>query len=220
MTVLLGRTHSAAGSTHDDASDPEGTEPDRRGLWRDRVFVGILAGAALLELAFVQLFSTYPLTMQSVFGHSEAVIGLLMATNTVLIVAFEMVIVHRFGGSRVLGTVAAGCLLLVGGFVLVPQHPSLGLAFLAVVIITFGEMLTVPFIEGAIANRVPEASIGRAMGAYNATFATTFVLGPVIGTWAFDAYGFLWLWIGGGGVLAIAGLVFWQVGRLAGKPST
>ena len=194
-------------------------------LWRDGVFVAVLGFSLVLNLAFAQLFGTYPLTMHADFGFSEAFVGALLAFNTVLIVLFEMVLIHWLGSVRPLRIVAAGSLVLAAGLALVPFGPTLGLAFLAVAVITVGEMLTHPVLEGFVANHVPAATIGRAMGLLTATFAITTVVAPILGTAAYDLWGYRSLWLGSAAVTLVSAIGFAAVearsvrgGRQAEKP--
>ncbi len=85
----------------------------------------------------------------------------------------------------------------------------IAIAFVAIGVLTIGEMLTHPVLEGYVAGRVPEASLGRAMGALTACFAIVFPLAPLIGTWVYEVYGHQVLWASSGAVslLAVCGFV-------------
>lgn len=195
-----------------------GAAQARASLWRDKVFVGVLACAAMMDLAFIQLFGTYPLTLHQDFAYSEVWIGGFLALNTVLIVLFEMVLVHRVAGLRPLYVVALGNLLLAIGFALVPLGSRLGLAVLAMVVITVGEMLTAPMLEGFVASRVPEAALARAMGLMTATFAITFVVAPIVGTAVYGLWGYRTLWLSAACCASLAALGYLLVGRSLRAP--
>jgi MFS family permease len=61
-------------------------------------------------------------------------------------------------------------------------------------VITIGEMLTYPVIEGFVVGLASTYTIGRAVGMLNAVFAGTFVLAPLIGTAIYDIWGYRTLW--------------------------
>jgi MFS family permease len=183
----------AAHSSRPDETLPDDTSPTRV-LLRSGSFLAMLACAALMTLAFGQLMGTYPLTLKQDFGHSEAIIGALMALNTLLIVAFEMVLQYRLVAARAPRVIAAGCLTLAVGYLLVPYDPRLSFAILAMTVITIGEMLTYPVIEGFVVGLASTYTIGRAVGMLNAVFAGTFVLAPLIGTAIYDIWGYRTLW--------------------------
>ncbi len=198
----------AAGVRAADADVGEREPTPARSLWRDRVFVAALGCTVLLDLVFVQLFGTYPLTLHQDFAYSEAMVGAVLAFSTILIVLFEMVLVHRLSGRRPLAVVASGCVAVTIGFALIPYDPRVLFALLAVAIITLGEMLTHPIIEGFVADRVPEAQMGRAMGILTAAFSITFVLAPIVGTLVYDLYGYRILWLGNAAVALVTALGF------------
>lgn len=176
--------------------------------WLNRRMVGFLAATVLLNLAFAQLFATYPLSLSRDLAISEVWIGLLLASNTLLIVAFEMVLLHRFASSRPLRVIALGALAQAAGFLVVPFGERLSVAFVGIGILTLGEMLTHPVAEGFVANRVPEAMLGRAMGVLTACFSIVFVLAPILGTWVYEAYGHRVLWTSCVAVSVIAAVGF------------
>lgn len=210
VTFLLARQRAGPIDEAGSHAAPDGPTP---ALWRNGELVAVLASAGLMTLAFGQLFATYPITLKGDFGHSEAVIGLLMALNTLIIVLFEMVLLHRLSGSRPPRVVATGCLALAVGFILVQADPRIAVAVAAMSIVTLGEMLTHPVIESFVFSLVPKAAISRAVGALNATFAATFVLAPLVGTAVYDAWGYRALWMSCAGVAALAGLSFALVDR-------
>ncbi len=203
-------------SSGPESSKPESSKPDSpgRSLWSDSVFVAVLALSMLMNLAFAQLYGTYPLTMSLDFGYSEAVVGALMALNTVIIVLFEMVLIHRLEHLRPLGVVAAGCLIHAVGFVLVPWGQSIVLAVVAMTVLTVGEMLIHPVVEGFVANHVPVTSMNRAMGLLTASFAVTVILAPVVGTFAYDLWGHTVLWLIAAGICGVTAVGFlWLAAR-------
>ena len=198
---------------HDPQADETGRQPSgprRVGWhpWRDRVFVAVLAFSMLMSLAFVQLFGAYPLTLSRDFGYSEAVIGGLLALNTLLIVLFEMVLIHRLERRRPLVILSVGCLIQAAGFLLVPGGQWMAVSIAAMTVLTVGEMLTHPVMEGFVANHVPPAAMNRAMGLLTASFAITVVVAPVVGTFVYDLWGQAVLWLAAAAVSAVAAAGF------------
>jgi MFS family permease len=192
----------------DDVEPQAATRGHAVSVWHNATFVATLACAGVMTLAFAQLASTYPLTLKQDFRYSEAIIGALMAWNTLLIIAFEMVLQHRLGGMHPPRIAAAGCLALVIGFALVPYDPRITYAVLAMTVITVGEMLTYPVIESFVVSLVREAAISRAVGLLNATFATTYLLAPLIGTLIYAAWGYRALWVTAAAVTMLAATGF------------
>jgi predicted MFS family arabinose efflux permease len=175
--------------------------------WRDGPFLALLFLLFLLGTAFFQLLSTFPLTMRDLYHFSEARIGLALAINTVIIVAFEMVLVHRLSGRDPLRLLGLGSFLVCAGLGILPFGVSLGFLYVAlsVGIWTLGEMLTLPLVAGVIANHADEANRGRYMGLFTIAFEGASVAAPLCGTWVYQRFGPRFLW----NAVGLLGLVIW-----------
>ncbi len=186
-----------------------------RSPWRDPPFLAAMFLVFLMATVTFQLVSTFPLTLRDLYGFEEARIGLVLAINTVIIVAVEMVLIHRIQGWNPLRLVAVGSFLLCLGFGLLPFGVAGGFAYVAftVVIWTMGEMITLPILGGVVANRAGETSRGRYLALFTIAFEGAFVVAPLAGTRIYQAFGPQRLWLGciGVGVLLLAG--FWRLAR-------
>jgi len=182
-----------------------GTKTPIRSPWRDRPLLAILGLMFLLNTVTFQVVGTFPLTLRDLYGFSEARIGLAMAVNTLIIVLFEMVLVHSLSGRDPLKVSGVGAFLFCGGLALLPLGSGFGYVVLTVVVWTVGEMLTFPIVASAVAERAPEESRGATMGLLNLSFATGFVVAPLVGTWVYQNLGPRALWYGCG----IVGLLVW-----------
>lgn len=187
---------------------PEAARPARaavRSPWRDRPLLAILGLMFLLNVVTFQLAGTFPLALRDLYGFSEARIGLALAVNTLIIVLFEMVLVHSMAGRDPLKVSGVGAFLFCAGLALLPLGSGFGFVVFTVVVWTVGEMLVFPIVASAVAERAPEESRGTTMGLLNLSFASAFVVAPLVGTWIYQNLGPERLWYGCGAV----GLVVW-----------
>ena len=102
----------------------EGAPPapaDVRSPWRDRPFLLILVVSFSVGLVFAQFLSTFPLYLHEAYGLPENRIGAIVAVNTLLIVAVEMVLMHKLERLRPARVAAVGALLLCTGFASCPS---------------------------------------------------------------------------------------------------
>jgi predicted MFS family arabinose efflux permease len=182
-----------------------------RSPWRDLPAVSAFGLLLLLNLVTFQIVSTFPLSLRDLYGFSEERIGLVLAVNTILIVLFEMVLVHSLARRDPLKVSGFGAFLFCLGLSLLPLGSSFGYAVFTVAIWTSGEMITFPIVSSAIADRAPEASRGRYMGLLNLSFATAFVVAPLVGTWVYQNLGARTLWFGCGVVGVLVGTGFQAV---------
>jgi predicted MFS family arabinose efflux permease len=179
--------------------------------FRDLPTLAILGLMFLLNIVTFQVAGTYTLSLRDLFGFSEARIGLTLAVNTLIIILFEMVLVHSLARRDPLKVSAAGALLFCAGLGLLPFGRGFSWVVLTVVVWTVGEMLVFPIVTSAIADRAPEESRGTYMGLLNFSFASAFVVAPLVGTWVYQHLGARTLWTACAamGVLVSAG--FWGV---------
>ena len=176
-----------------------------RSPWRDAPYLAFLGLMTLLVIVVFQLNSTFTLYMHRDLGRSEAGIGLLLGTNTLLIVLFEMVIVHKLRKVPPTRLLGPGAFLLCAGFALMPFGRSWTWLVVTVVVWTLGEMLALPLVESIVADRADERSRGRYMGLLTMSFGLALMLAPVVGTRVYEQLGPDVLWFGCG----IVGVVLW-----------
>ena len=91
------------------------------------------------------------------------------------------------------------------GMALLPLGSSFAFAAFTVAVWTVGEMLSFPIASAVVADRAKEDSLGRYMGVFNLTFATSYVAAPLIGTWVYQSWGPKALWYGCG----VVGAMIW-----------
>ncbi len=202
------------------AEAPASADSESVSPWRDGPFVTLVVLVTVFTIVFFQLLSTYPLTLHDVFGFDERTIGLLFAVNTLLIVVFEMVLVHAVDRFHPIRVAAFGVFLTCAGLGVLPLGSSLAFVCLTIVVWTAGEMLSHPMLEGLAASRGPAASRGAYLGLFSATFGAAFVFGPVIGTWVYDSFGHRALWFGCLALGFVLGAAFWALAGWYGKVST
>ncbi|MCP3979144.1 MAG: MFS transporter [bacterium] len=192
-------------------SDAHGASPAaeraevRRSPWRDVPFVLLMLIVVSLAAAFFQIFSTVPLYFSEGYGFREDVIGTLFALNALLIVLFEMVLIHRTEKYDRLSLIGLGSFLTCAGLALMPLGSGVLFVALTVTVWTFGEMLTMPLMSAAVAERAPANSRGRYMGFFTMSFALAFVFAPALGTWVYATISPAALWYG----IGVLGVLLW-----------
>jgi len=166
-----------------------------------------------IGLIFSQLFSTFPLYMHSAFGFAENRIGQLLAINTIMIVLFEMVLLHGLKKKDPLKVIGAGALLTGLGFALTPLGHGFFYAALTVAVWTCGEMLSLPLLTAEISNRSSDQNRGRHMGLFGVSFSLAFMIGPLAGAKIYAQFSPLVLWLSCGGLGIILALGFSMLER-------
>jgi len=167
-----------------------------KSAYRDKFYLWFIAFTALSAFAFMQLFSTLPVFLKEDFALNTAQIGWLLALNGLLIAIMEMPIVYslepKFPALRL---ISMGTLLIGLSFWVFNFFPhALPLAVGAMILITFGEILNMPFTNTFAVSRSRPENRGQYMALYGIAYATAHMLAPVVGLKVAEVYGFPMLW--------------------------
>jgi predicted MFS family arabinose efflux permease len=184
-----------------------------RSPWSDRPFLAFGFLCFVVAAIMFQILGAFPLFLSRERDFSEAAIGFVLAINTLIIVAVEMVVVHTLSRRDIPRILAAGGLLVGLGFALLPFGRGFLFVAFTVVVWTLGEMLSFSFSTTWTAARADDWSRGRYLGVYNLNFATAFVVAPLLGTWVYERFGGTALWLGCGVAGVAVALGFVALGR-------
>lgn len=88
---------------------------------------------------------------------------------------------------------------------------------IAMVIITIGEMMTVPTSQALVANFAPEDMRGRYMAVYGLAWVVPSAFGPLLAGIVMDNGQANWVWWGGGILAMVAAFGFWWMHARVGK---
>ena len=112
-----------------------------KSAYRDYVYLAFIGLLILYATCFFQIFTMQPLFYKTRWHFSEQFIGALMGINGLLIVIFEMILVHNLEGKRhPLRYIYIGILLVGAGFVLLTLLPAAYYSALIILLfITLGE---------------------------------------------------------------------------------
>jgi MFS family permease len=186
--------------------------------WRDTIFMLLMVFIFFIGITFNQVFNTWPIYLKLNYHLAESNIGLMMGLNALIIVIFEMPVIHRLSHIRPLNLMSIGVLFFFSGMALIPFGKSFGFVAFTVVLWTIGEMLIFPVVPGYVAQRANDKNRGKYMGMYSLGFGISFSLGPIIGTWAYSNVGAveMWYWIALLGLITMTGfrwIYYRQYGR-------
>ena len=166
-----------------------------RTLASDRDLHRVLLAAFAISLVFFQMTSTFGVAVTHL-GFSPRIYGLVISSNGLLIVLFELpltTVIRRFPA---LPMIAFGHGLVGIGFGLFAFAGTIPALFLCSIIFTLGEMCSMPVTSAYIADLAPAGMRGRYMGAYGLTWALGLVFGPALGMKLF-AFHPAALWLAG-----------------------
>jgi len=160
----------------------------------DRYMVGFFLLLFVYGLVFMQFFHAIPVYLKQEMGLSERWIGLFMASNGLLVVLFEMPVIHIFDKKNYLKLMSLGSFIVGLSFVVLITG-IFPILFLTILFFTLGEMISFPFATTLIMNRSSDAMRGRYMAVYGMIFSLSHLISPGFGLSCADHFGFDWLWI-------------------------
>lgn len=184
-----------------------------RSPWRDPTFLGFIGLFLIVATVFAQIFSTFPLYLNSRYGLKESQIGPLWAVNTLMIVVIEMVLLHNLRKKRAMSLIALGACLMGIGFALLPLGRTFLFAAVTVAVWTMGEILIMPLTATVVSNRAGGASAGRYLGLLSFAFSLSMLIAPLAGNWLLETAGGTALWVIAGGSAVLSGAGFWLLRR-------
>ncbi|VTQ02273.1 MDR family MFS transporter [Sphingobacterium daejeonense] len=193
-------------------SDQQTDDKPVRNAYTDGLFIVFNVLCCLFSMAFFQLLSTLPLYYKEVHLLHSDQIGLLLGFSGLVIVLFEMVLVHvvehRFSVRQIMlwGTAISGMsyLMLTGNF-------GIAWLFLAMFFLSTGEMLTLPFTATVAISRASRSNQGAYMGFNSLAFAAANIFSPFLGTYTAEHYGYNTLWTAAGLILILCGIGFYWI---------
>ncbi len=148
---------------------------------RDHNFVIFIVLILISSIVFFQFHVTYPLFLTQHYGLTKPQIGLIYAVNTLVIVAFEMLLLNMLRRWPLIPVIGCGALLSCVGFGMLPFGQSFVYCVLSMLVITLGEMLWMPLASGWVAHRSDRGERGMYMGWYTMTFSLATIISPMMG---------------------------------------
>jgi predicted MFS family arabinose efflux permease len=164
--------------------------------YKDKPYLAFIFFTVLFSYSFFQLFTTMPVFYRRELHMTETYIGIVMAMNGILIALFEMVIIHNLEGKKhVLQYITIGVLFTGFSFVMFNILPGAGmLAIASMLIVTVGEVLSMPFMNTYWISRSSVNNRGQYAGLYTMCWSAAQVLGPSTGSQIAEHWGFNGLW--------------------------
>jgi MFS family permease len=179
---------------------------------RDGTFMLFVFMCILMGLVYMNMNTTLGVYLRDVHNAQELDYGLLLSINALMVVVLQFPISHAITDRPPLLMMAFGTALYALGFAMY-GFVSTGDAFiLAMVIITFGEMIVSPVAQSLTARFAPEDMRGRYMAIFGISWSIPFMIGPLLAGLVLDNLNPNLLWYAAGfiGFLAVLGFLYLQ----------
>jgi predicted MFS family arabinose efflux permease len=165
----------------------------------------------LFAMCFFQLFTTIPVFYKEQFHLTVFFIGMIMTMNGLIISLFEMITIFKLEGKRPLLHFISSGVVLIGIAYLMLNIPGIekwALAIIIMLLFTFGEILSMPFMNSYFISRTLPHNRGQYAALYTVAWASAQAVGPFIGGLVAEHYGYNTLWFGVAGVCMLIAILY------------
>ncbi len=187
--------------------------------YKDMPFIYFTIICTLFCVCFFQLLSTLPLYLKDGKGLVESEIGLIMGYSGLLIVLLELPLVKLVEKKMSIASILFyGTIVTAFSFFIYIFNPVLLFLYVAITLMSIGEMLILPFMSTVTAMRSDEINKGAYMGMNGLAPAISLVISPVLGTYIIQSSSYTVLWLGTFILLILTAIGFYHSTiRLIGK---
>jgi predicted MFS family arabinose efflux permease len=177
-------------------ADSATESPVIKSPYRDKLYIAFIILTALFGSCFFQIFTMQPVFFKTVWHFDEQFIGLLMAMNGMIIVLTEMILIHKIEGRKPsMYFISLGVLFVGVSYLFYNLFPAtVWVAVIAMILITLGEMFTMPFMNTFWYKRTNENNRGAYAALFTIAWSTAQILAPIYGAIMIQHGGYPALW--------------------------
>ncbi len=165
---------------------------------KDGSFMLYLGVTAIMVLVYMQMNSTLPVFLRDVHDFSILGFSLLLSMNALMVVVLQIWIAKKISKYAPMKMMAIGTLFYMIGFSMYGFITEVYLFFIAMIIITVGEMIVSPVEQTTVATFAPEDKRGRYMAVYGFHWAIPNLFGIIGAGLIIENIGPSWVWYIGG----------------------
>ncbi|MHA1519004.1 MAG: MDR family MFS transporter [Promethearchaeota archaeon] len=163
---------------------------------KDSSFMLYLSISAVMILVYMQMYSTLSVFLRNQMAFTPELIGILMSVNAFLVVVLQFWITRSLAKIAPLKVMALGSLLFGIGFGLFGLVNRQYMIFIAMAIVTIGEMVTLPTSQGVVGKIAPADKRGRYMAIFGFSWGIPNLFGVVLAGLIMDNFNPNWVWYG------------------------
>jgi len=197
--IIFFRTRKARNpkmNEHSFSSQYEQQQPTRS-PYSDTYFLLFTLFCAFFAISFFQLLNTLPLFLEQGVGLSKNGIGMVMGFSGLVIVLLEMPVVSLVERKYTIVQVMVwGTVCTALSFLFYVIDKSIFMIYVAMILLSIGEILVMPFMSTITALRSGVKNKGSYMGVNGVSMGIGLIVSPYLGTLVASKFGFDVLWMG------------------------
>jgi len=165
--------------------------------------------SAITVMVYMQMNATLSVFLRDVHGFPTQYFGFLVSMNALMVVVFQLWITGKLSKYSPMKVMAVGTLFYMVGFGMYGFVSEPYLFFVAMGIITIGEMIEMPIGLTVTAFFAPEDKRGRYMAVFGFHWAIPNLFGIILAGLIMESIGPNWVWYFAGILSLIAAVGFW-----------
>ncbi|MHA1584828.1 MAG: MDR family MFS transporter [Promethearchaeota archaeon] len=184
---------------------------------KDKLFMLFVVIASLVALVYMQMSSSLPVFLRDQHGFPANKFGLLLSLNAAMVVLFQFIVTRKISKYDPFKMMALGVIFYGIGFIMYGFVSNEIWFFVAMAIITIGEMMIATFSQSLVALFAPEDKRGRYMAVFSLKRTIPRLFGVIIAGLIMKTYGDYVLWYCTGILCLIAALGYLLLDKLSKK---
>ncbi len=184
---------------------------------KDYVFIWFLIVSALTVLVYMQMNSTLSVFLWEVYSFPLEWFGALLSMNALMVVVLQFWITRRIAKYAPMKMMALGTILYMIGFGMYGFISEWYLFFVAMAILTVGEMIVIPVSQATVARFASEDKRGRYMAVYGFHWSIPTLFGVSGASFIYFFIGPNWVWYIAGLLCLTAIFGFWILNGVTKK---
>lgn len=189
-------------------------------VFKDKIYIIFILVSVMMVFVYIQMNSTLSVFLRDYRATPAQYFGYILSINAGMVVVLQFWVSRKISKYQPLLIMAAGTVLYAIGFGMYGFVYSFFWFVVAMVIITIGEMMTVPTSQALVASFAPEDMRGRYMAVYGLAWLIPSAFGPLTAGIIMDGGYANWVWWGGGILSLITALGFWWMHSVVGHKIT
>ncbi|PKO11738.1 MAG: hypothetical protein CVU39_27810 [Chloroflexi bacterium HGW-Chloroflexi-10] len=178
---------------------------------RDRAYIAFLIAGILMGVVYQQMYNSLSVYLRDNHNINPSGYGFLLTTSAITVIFLQFWITRNIKHRPPFLIMAIGTIFYMVGFTMFGFVSLYWLFALAIVVITFGEMLVVPTSQALAANFAPAEMRGRYMAVFGLIWMLPATVGPSAAGYILDNYNPNLLWYIGGVLCALSALAFYSL---------
>ena len=174
--------------------------------WRYMLFLSV---SAITVIVYMQMAATLSVFLRDIHGFPMQYFGFLLAMNALMVVVFQFWITKKVSKYSPMKVMAIGTLFYMVGFSMYGFVSESYLFFIAMAIITIGEMIEMPIGQTVAAFFAPEDKRGRYIAVFGFHWAIPNLFAILLAGLVIEHIGPNWVWYFAGILSLFAAVGFW-----------